>query len=133
MDDQYTLGIAKIDAQHDAISKAVDEIRKSISQKEEQHRVQQALKRLQQTLVTHFNHEEALMEMINYAELSQHKRTHKGVLALFKEYFDHPLAPSDYEYYGQQLIDKVLEHVMVHDLWMTDSVRHHLRAKRPDA
>ena len=129
MDEKYILGIPEIDAQHEEISDFVDEFRKVITQKDQRHLVHQALKRLHQTLVNHFNHEEAFMGMVNYPDLSQHRQTHKGMLKLFEDYFDNPPEAIDYENFGKLISDKVLAHVMDHDLKMTDAVRHYLSSK----
>ena len=130
MDAKYVLGIPEIDAQHEEISEFVDAFREVIGQKHQQHLVQQALKRLHQTLVDHFDYEEAFMGMVNYPDLPQHKRTHKGVLKLFEDYFDSPAASSDIDSFGKLISDKVLDHIMEHDLKMTDSVKQYLSSKR---
>ena len=131
MDEKYILGIPEIDAQHEEISEFVDALRTVISHKDQRHLVHQALKRLHQTLVTHFDYEEEFMRMLNYPELQQHKRTHKGMLKLFEDYFDHPPAPSDIEYFGKLVSDKMLGHIMEHDLKMAEAVRRHLPKKGP--
>lgn len=126
MDKKYILGIPEIDAQHEEIGEFVAAFQKIILSKDQRPLVHQALKRLYQTLVNHFDHEEALMGMVNYADLPQHKQTHRGVLKLFEDYFDHPAAPMDHESFGRLISDKVLAHVMEHDLKMTESVRQYL-------
>ena len=129
MDEKYILGIPEIDAQHEEIAGFVAALRKVITQKDQRHLVHQALKRLHKTLVDHFDYEEAFMGMVNYPELSQHKRTHRGMLKLFEDYFEQPSASSDIEFFGKMINDKVLEHIMEHDLKMTDSVKQYLRSK----
>jgi len=129
MDQKYILGIPEIDAQHEDISDFVGALRKVIAQKNQRHLVHQALKRLHQTLVDHFDYEEALMGMVNYPELSQHKQMHQGVLKLFEDYFAHPPALGDIEPFGKLISDKVLDHIMEHDSKMTDSVRQYLASK----
>ena len=129
MDEKYIVGIPEIDAQHEEISELVDALRKIITQKDQRHLVRQALKRLHQTLINHFDYEEACMGMVSYPDLSQHKRTHRGILKLFEDYFDQPPALGDIEFFGKVINDKVLEHIMEHDLRMTDSIRLYLSSK----
>lgn len=129
MDQKYILGIPEIDAQHEEISEFVDALREVIAQKDQWHLLHQALKRLYQTLANHFKFEEAFMGMVNYGDLSQHKKQHRSLLMLFEDYFDRPPAPDDIEYFGKLIGDKVLGHVMDHDLKMTDSVRQYLSSR----
>jgi len=127
MDAKYLLGIPEIDAQHEELHDLVNSLREVITRKDQRHLVHQALKRLHQLLVTHFAFEDAFMKMIGYADLSQHKKMHKGVLNLFENYFDHPPEPGDYEILGKMITDKVLGHVMEHDLKMTEVAKAHLK------
>ncbi|MFA7281333.1 MAG: hemerythrin family protein [Sterolibacterium sp.] len=121
------MGIPEIDAQHEELHELVNSLREVITRKDQRHLVHQALKRLHQLLLTHFAYEEAFMKMIGYADLPQHKKTHKGVLSIFENYFDHPPEPSDYEILGKMITDKVLGHVMEHDVKMTEVAKAHLK------
>ncbi|MBI5920948.1 MAG: hemerythrin family protein [Betaproteobacteria bacterium] len=127
MDAKYILGIPEIDAQHEELHELVNSLREVITRKDQRHLVHQALKRLHQLLVTHFAYEEAFMKMIGYADLPQHKKTHKGVLNIFENYFDHPPEPGDYEILGKMITDKVLGHVMEHDVKMTEVAKAHMK------
>lgn len=129
MDEKYILGIPEIDAQHEDISGLVDALRELVTKKDQRHLLHQALKRLHQTLVSHFDYEEAMMGMVSYDDLPQHKRTHKSILKLFEDYFDHPPAPGDIEYFGKLISDKILGHIMAHDLKMTEAIRPFLSKK----
>ena len=126
MDEKYILGIPEIDAQHEELHQLVSALQEVITRKGQRHLVHQALKRLHQILVTHFTFEEAFMGMVHYDDLPHHKKMHKGVLNLFENYFDHPPDPSDYEILGKMISDKVLGHVMDHDLKMTEAVKLYL-------
>ena len=126
MDQKHISGIPEIDDQHEQLTRLVDSLREALSQKDQRHLVHPALKRLYQLLVTHFEYEEALMAMVSYADLPQHAKTHKGVLKLFENYFDHPPAPGDHEHLGKLLTDKVIGHVMDHDITLTESVKQNL-------
>jgi len=130
MDSKYISDIPEIDAQHEELSGLVNSLRELTSRKDQRHLIHPALKRLHQLLVTHFVYEEALMGMVNYADLPQHTKMHKGMLNLFENYFDHPPIPGDQEHLGKLITDKVLGHVMEHDFEMTESVRHYLNRQR---
>ena len=131
MDERYLLGIPEIDAQHEDISNLVDSLREVIAREGQGQLVQQALKRLYQTLVTHFAFEDAAMKMVGYADSPQHEKMHKGVLKVFEAYFEHPTDHSDYERLGKLITDKVLGHVTEHDLKMAESVRDYLGKRSP--
>jgi len=126
MDPKYLLGIPEIDAQHQEICQFVDSLRDVIAQKDKWHVLHQAFKRLHLTLGNHFDLEESFMAMVNYDALSKHKKEHKSILKFFEDYFDHPPATSDIEYFGNFVADKVLGHVMEHDLVMTAILKQHL-------
>ena len=119
MDSKYILGIPEIDAQHEELHEFVAALQNVIADKDQRLHVHQALKRLYQTLVNHFDYEEAFMRMIYYPDLAQHKTMHKTVLKLFEDYLAHPVATSEYEQFGKVISDKVLGHIIEHDLKMT--------------
>jgi hemerythrin len=126
MESKYLLGIPEIDAQHEEISAMVESLKEVIADKDQRHLFHIALKRLHQLLINHFDHEEAFMAMVNYPDLEQHKKNHKGVLKLFDDYFGHPSTPAGHDYLGKLITEKVLGHVMEHDLQMTASVQQYL-------
>ena len=130
MDAKYRLGIPEIDAQHEEINDLVTALQEVIATKDQRHLIHPTLNRLNHLLVAHFECEEALMRMVDYAELPLHKKMHKGVLKLFDDYFAHPPAPGDYEYLGKLITDKVLGHVMEHDTQMTGMIRDYLATLR---
>ncbi|MDD5249493.1 MAG: hemerythrin family protein [Rhodocyclaceae bacterium] len=123
MDPKYNLGIPEIDAQHQEIGELVKALQEAIADSRQRYLVHPTLKRLHQLLVTHFDYEESFLKMLNADELRHHKAMHKGILKLFEDYFDHPPAPADYEYFGKVVGDKVLGHVMNHDDGMAASMR----------
>lgn len=126
MDDKYLLGIAEIDAQHKEIDKLVYSLREVIAQKDQRRLAHTGLKRLHQLLETHFMYEEAMMKMVNYADLPQHAKMHQGVLQLFIEYLNSPPEPGDHDRLGKLITDKVLGHIMEHDTKMSESVKEYL-------
>lgn len=130
MDATHILGIPEIDAQHEEIAALVKSLREAIARKNLHHLVDPALKRLHQLLVTHFAYEESFMDMISSPEREQHRKMHKGVLRLLNDYFDHPPATADYEQLGRLVSDRVLAHVMDHDVHMTKATKEYLNTFR---
>ena len=126
MDPKFTLGITEIDAQHEEIEHLVDSLRAVIADKNQRRLAHQAVKRLHHLLETHFTYEESLMTMVNYPELAQHRKMHRGVLKLFTDYFDHPTPPGDYEFLGRLIGEKILGHIVEHDVQLIDAVKSHL-------
>ena len=126
MDKNYILGIPEIDAQHEEISRLVASLQEVINDKAQARLADVALQRLYQILKNHFHYEEALMAMVNYAELAQHKKMHRGVLQLFESYFAQKQPGNDGEHLGKLITDKVLGHVMEHDSVMTEAIKQHL-------
>jgi hemerythrin-like metal-binding protein len=126
MDAKYLCGIPEIDAQHEELQNLVTAVLDLIAKKDQRHLLHPALRRLNQLLVTHFEYEETLMARVNYQDLPQHAKTHKGVLKIFNDYFARPRSSSDYDYFGKVISEKVLGHVMEHDIQMTARVREYL-------
>lgn len=129
MDEKYIFGIPEIDSQHEDISKLVDLLREVSSKKDHWHLINQALKRLYLTLVNHFDYEEAMMGMVGYPDLPQHKQTHKTILNLFEYLFDHPPTPGDIGQCGNLISNNVIAHVMEQDQKMLETIRPFLGLK----
>lgn len=130
MDAKYLVGIPEIDAQHEEISNFVAALQGVMVARNQQHLIRPTLSRLSHLLVAHFECEEALMRMVDYAELPVHQKMHRGVLKLFDDYFTHPPAPGEFEPLGKVITDRVLGHVMEHDIQMTRMVREYLATSR---
>jgi hemerythrin-like metal-binding protein len=128
MDSRYHLGIPEIDAQHEEIHRIVVALQEVIASKSQHYMVSPAMKRLNQLLALHFASEEALMGMVGCSDLPAHKKMHSRLLQIFDDYFRNPPAASAYERLGKVIGDKVLGHVMEHDLKMTDMVRVYLKS-----
>jgi hemerythrin-like metal-binding protein len=126
MDRKYIIGIPEIDAQHQQIGIMVESLKEVISARDQRHLIDPTLRRLHQQLITHFAYEEAFMAMVNYADLSQHRKNHKGLLKLFDDYFANPPVSPDHDCLGKLLSDKILGYVADHDTQMTTSVRQYL-------
>lgn len=129
MNDEQRVGIAELDAQHEEINALAASLRELIAGNERRHLIDPTLKRLSQLLATHFEYEELLMQMVNYADLPQHRKMHRGILKLFDDYFAQPAADGADER-GRTIGDRVLGHVMEHDAQMTRMVRDYLKTFR---
>lgn len=128
LEEKYLLGIPEIDAQHRELADLVAKFKASIERKDQRHLIHPVLRRLYHLLLQHFTYEESLMDMIGYAELAQHRKTHQGILRLLNDYLEHPVAPSDHEYFSNLIGDKVLAHLMEHDVQMIDAIKEKLPA-----
>ena len=126
LDESFLLGIPEIDAQHKELAELVVKFKDAIATKEQQHLIHPVLRRLYHLLSQHFVYEEKLMEMVGYAELPQHRKTHQGILKLLSDYFDRPIDPSEFEHFGKLMGDKVLAHVMDHDAKMIATIKEKL-------
>jgi len=126
LDESYLLGIPEIDAQHSELADLVSKFKETVAASDQRHLIYPVLRRLFYLLAQHFIYEENLMDMVAYADLPQHKKTHKAILKLLSDYFDDPLAPGDNEHLGKLIGDKVLGHVMEHDAKMIAAIRENL-------
>jgi hemerythrin len=126
MDKLFEVGVPEIDAQHHDLEHLVDELRKVLGDAEKQELVRPALKRLSQMLINHFDYEESLMQMVAYPDLVHHKRMHNGVLKLFRDTLENPPGPDDCEHLSKLIGDKVLGHIMEHDIPLAASIRKYL-------
>lgn len=126
MEEKYYIGIPEIDAQHEEISDLVASLRAVLGNPERRRLVDQSLKRLYQLLMTHFEFEESMMSMVRHQDLPQHKKMHGGVLKLFTDYFAHPPEPETYAGFVSLLAEKVLGHIMDHDVPMTAQIKSYL-------
>ncbi len=97
-----------------------------VASRNQRHLIHPVLHRLHHFLSQHFTREEALMEMMAYADLPRHRKTHKGILNLLADCVDNPIAPGDYEYFGRLIRDKILDQVTEHDVKMIEAIREKL-------
>lgn len=126
LDERFHLGVPEIDAQHKELTELVEKFKAAVAGKDQRHLIHPVLRRLYHLLSQHFAYEEKLMEMVSYADLPQHRKTHKGILKLLNDYFERPIEPGDFEHFGKLIGDRVLAHVMEHDVKMTATIREQL-------
>ncbi len=130
MDARYCVGIPDIDDQHEQISRLIESLQEVAARENRQYLFRPAMKRLQELLNSHFTCEEALMGMVGFAGLPQHRRLHAEILRTFAQYLDETPTPDHYGELGRGIADKVLGHVMSHDLQMIDMVKEYLNRFR---
>lgn len=126
LEEKYLLGIPEIDAQHKELADLVAKFKEAVTAKDQRHLIPAVLRRIHHHLSQHFLYEEKLMEMVTYADLSQHRKTHKTLLKLMSDHFDHPIAPADYDYFCKLIGDKILGHVFEHDAKMIATIKEKL-------
>jgi hemerythrin-like metal-binding protein len=73
----YSVGDSSLDAEHQQILKAIDELYATMSTYEENAKNKKLLDRLVQYTLTHFQHEERIMEEAGYPALAAHKIEHE--------------------------------------------------------
>jgi hemerythrin-like metal-binding protein len=129
MDDKYRCGIPEIDAQHEAIYDLVVELQVLITDKSRRQLLHPMLRQLNQRVATHFEYEESLLAMVNDDDLIRHEKMHAGVLRVFNDYFKHPRSSADYDHFAKTISDKILEHVLDHDVHMMSRIREYLAAR----
>ena len=133
MDQLYLKRILEIDAQHQAINDLLNSLREAIPNSDKHYLIHPTLKHLKHSLTSHFAYEEALMQMVNYTELPQHRKMHEGVLKVFDDYFKYAHEPCNYEYFGKLINEKVLNHIVDHDVHMAEMIKDYLAAFQPPA
>ena len=127
MDPKYVVGIPDIDDQHEQIYRLIEALHEAASRDSRKHLFRPALKRLQQLLSTHFVCEEALMGMVGFAGLPQHRRLHAELLKIFGDYLENAPVPERYDEVERSIAEKVLGHVMSHDMQMIGMIKEYLQ------
>jgi hemerythrin-like metal-binding protein len=80
MDPQYLTGIDEIDAQHAEIEEITQAVIEAAAAKDKWHVVHYILVRLYELLRFHFSVEEAVMSIVSFPEIKEHKQVHKDIL-----------------------------------------------------
>jgi len=77
--EQYSVGIASIDLQHKRLFDLVNEMHEAMRTAQGNEAVGRILKRLMHYALTHFAHEERLMDECGWPELESHREEHKAL------------------------------------------------------
>ena len=131
-DDSYSVGIVKIDQQHQQL---IDIINRLEDEKRSGGVILSVISDLSHYVKEHFSYEESLMEQAGYADLQEHKQSHKE----FRQWLDsvkiayssgyaesYDIADSVQSY----LQDWLLKHIMVSDMAYSEQV---INKSNPDA
>jgi hemerythrin len=78
--DDYSTGDARIDQEHQALFVMVNELDHAIATAASQPQLQTILSTLAAHTVEHFQHEEALMQALDYPGYRRHKQVHDNLL-----------------------------------------------------
>jgi hemerythrin-like metal-binding protein len=73
----YSVGDSSLDAEHQEILKLIDELYAEMAPGKENPKTKKLLDRLVQYTVTHFQHEERIMQEASYPGLAAHKIEHE--------------------------------------------------------
>ena len=82
MDQEYILGIAELDSQHETIERAIKGF-KEAAEKEEIQDLPKLFAEVQEDLRFHFRVEESIMSILAYPEVYEHARSHLEVMRFF--------------------------------------------------
>lgn len=74
--DYYSVNDPQLDAEHKQIIKLINELFAAMRQHKEDHAAKEVLERLIQYTLTHFKHEEAILERVGYPDVEAHKALH---------------------------------------------------------
>lgn len=123
--DEYRVGIAQIDAEHQYLFKLVNEFHDEHVQGGKSQKVLQVLTRLVAYSEEHFQHEEALMQKIGYPRLARQQDQHEK---LFTSIFDlnEKLSQSSAKVDAETLRflkDWLVEHIVREDMDIGDFMK----------
>lgn len=88
---EYTLGVKRIDSEHDALLRGISNIEQAIEGRLESYLVLHAIGELRRIAASHFESEESMMRACGYAQYDAHQRAHRHFLAKLEEIEQHTL------------------------------------------
>jgi len=113
MDSRYMLGIAELDAQHEEIETAFNELQKAV---DDQEHWREALDNLCEKLHFHFRVEESIMHVFAYPETLEHKRSHMEILKSVERYKGKDLTSADIDQLKSHPLQLFFEQILNQDL-----------------
>ena len=123
--DEYNIGIASIDRQHQKLFVYLSDIRLALINDDQEEAIQKAIQNLIDYGIEHFSFEEALLKEGNYDLLDEHHELHNSYnekLIRFKNKLVHNDDPM-----GTELIIFIkkwlLEHILVEDMKYINSFK----------
>lgn len=84
--DEYNLGIASIDEQHQKLIGIINTLSKNISAGLSRGDINSAIVRMEQYVKEHFTYEEKFFELIQFKETEEHVREHRVFLEKTEEF-----------------------------------------------
>jgi hemerythrin len=111
----YTIGIPTIDRQHRKIFENLADLERAITKRQSSNEIQFLIKQLAANLDLHWAVEEALLEIIRYPQIEEHRRSHAKLSEVFAKF--------EIQLGGHQPLDEVvkffetwfIEHVLAGD------------------
>jgi hemerythrin-like metal-binding protein len=86
----YSVGHAAIDKEHQRLLDIIDDLFTAVKDEHKQARTEGALKRLVEYTLTHFDHEESVMQKCGYPDLEAHKKLHDEMRSRVRDLCDKP-------------------------------------------
>ena len=81
-----SVGVKKFDEEHMALIKIINMLNTAITSKDPKSRLDEILANLASYTVTHFDHEEELMEKYGYPGYQEHKKQHSELTSQVNDY-----------------------------------------------
>jgi hemerythrin len=75
----YSVGDAALDGEHKRLLGVIEELRVAVAAGDEQARVKDALDRLTEYTMSHFEHEEQALRQCGYPQFEAHKKLHDAM------------------------------------------------------
>jgi hemerythrin len=113
---KYTIGLPSIDRQHRKIFENLLSLERAITNKQSSNEIRHLLKQLAENLDLHWAIEEALLEIIRYPKIEEHRQSHAKL--------NEALAKLEIHLGGHQPMDEIarffetwfIEHVLAGDV-----------------
>ncbi len=114
----YSVNNSKIDQEHKQLFDIAKEAFKTVDSKDRNKKIKSILVELYDYMKTHFNDEEKYMKEVNYPELENHKKIHKGIIGKLNSFVKElpNLKPEVFEKELAIIIDLTLvQHIIQED------------------
>jgi len=131
--DEYELGIPVIDSQHKRIIDYINRVYDALENDANQDEINEVLTHLVDYTFSHIAFEEAMLEEVDYEDLSAHQLTHKTFTRLIENL---RFRAQQGEAVGAELAaflkNWLLSHIMSEDLRYVDAVNAYLNGGEPE-
>ena len=114
--DEYSLGNAQIDAEHQRLLELANAVATLANSGEQMTRIKENIVALYDYVKTHFQHEEEYMLQLGYPQYEEHKKLHEGIIAEMNTIMKHSGNLDALVYKFKRLMHVwVLEHILTED------------------